>query len=310
MGLNGRTCLVLGAGFLGTNLARRILACDGKTRIFSRSCHFPDALADADQHIGAITETDRLRELCQDVDIVFHLLGASTPASANSSPAAELTDVVAPTLAFIETIAKLGKPIVFISSGGTIYGVPNAVPIPESAANWPQTAYGIGKLVVERYLELYRLLHGLDYRILRLANPYGPYQLAHRGQGAIAAFIAQALKGEAISIWGDGSVVRDYLFVEDAVAAMLAAAATTNETRLYNIGSGRGVSLRDIVREIEGVLGQPLTVDYQAGRAVDVPVNVLDVALARSQLNWSPSVPLTEGLRQTVSWMEDHLAAE
>ncbi len=308
-GIKGRRCLVLGGGFIGTNLARGILASGAKVKTFSRSYVFHDALCGIEALCGDITDLEQLVDLCRDTDIIYHVLGNSTPASANISPAEELDTAVAPTLRLLEAVASLGKRLVFVSSGGTVYGAPTSIPITENANNWPHTAYGIGKLVVERYLALYRRLHGLDYRILRLANPYGPYQIAHRGQGAIASFTEKALKGETISIWGDGSVVRDYIYADDAVNAMLAAAMTTSEHRLFNIGSGQGLSLGEIVAELEQTLGQPLKVEYSAARAVDVPINVLDISRAEQELNWTNKVGFAEGLRQTVNWMDDLLGA-
>ena len=112
------------------------------------------------------------------------------------------------------------KRIVFVSSGGTIYGPSAQIPISETAPTDPITAYGVGKLAIEKYLALYEHLFGLDYRILRVANPFGPFQIPLKNQGVIAALISRALKNEPIEIWGDGSVVRDYIYVDDVVAAL------------------------------------------------------------------------------------------
>ncbi len=304
----GLSSLVLGGGFLGTNLARRLARSGGQVRLISRTLYFRDALSGVECVEGKMDDTDLLADCAAGMDTIFHVLGASTPDSANLSPADELSTTVGPTLRFFESLAHSNTRVIFISSGGTIYGKPATIPVPETAPNWPQTAYGVGKMVVERYLALYHRLYGLDYRILRVANPYGPYQIARRGQGAIAAFVEHALKNEPISIWGDGSVIRDYVYVDDAVEAMLSAARTDSTQRLFNIGSGAGVSLRELVDTIGRLLQRELTVSYEAGRPVDIPKSILDVSRAEAALDWSADTTLEEGLKRTIAWMAGHLS--
>jgi UDP-glucose 4-epimerase len=177
------------------------------------------------------------------------------------------------------------------------------VPVSEDHPTDPISSYGIHKLMIEKYLQLAHRLHGLDYRIVRPANLYGPRQRLDIAQGAVSVFLERALRGEPIRIWGDGSVVRDYVYVADAVDAMLKAARFEGEPRIFNIGSGRGVSLKELVAEIERLLGAPVKVEYSEARAVDVPVNVLDASLAARHLGWRASTPLAEGLRRTCEWL-------
>jgi UDP-glucose 4-epimerase len=192
---------------------------------------------------------------------------------------------------------------VFVSSGGTVYGKPEIVPTPEFAPANPITAYGVSKLTIEKYLALYEYCHGLQYRVLRVANPFGPYQLGLRSQGVIAAFMRKALAGEPVEIWGDGSAIRDYLYVDDVVSALEAACTHAGDSRVFNIGSGVGRSLLDLIRTIETVSGLRIETHFKQGRPIDVPTSILDVQLAARELLWSPRIPFEQGMRATWEWI-------
>jgi UDP-glucose 4-epimerase len=138
---------------------------------------------------------------------------------------------------------------------------------------------------------------------LRPANLYGPRQRLDVAQGAATVFLDRALRNEPIQIWGDGSVVRDYVYIQDAVEAFLKALTFEGEPKIFNIGSGVGVSLNQLVGEIQTLLGHPVAVEYAAARNLDVPVNILDSSLARRHLGWSARTSLAEGLRHTYEWM-------
>ena len=173
---------------------------------------------------------------------------------------------------------------------------------PETAPTEPITAYGISKLTIEKYLALYEHLHGLDYRVLRVANPFGPYQIPMKNQGIIATLVSHALRHERIEIWGDGSVVRDYIFVGDVIDAMETAAADRGDGRIFNIGTGQGRSLREIIASIEAQLGRELDISWKPGRPIDVPASVMAIERARDVLGWTPKTPFEKGLEQTIAW--------
>jgi UDP-glucose 4-epimerase len=184
-----------------------------------------------------------------------------------------------------------------------VYGLPKSLPVSEDHPTDPICSYGIHKLTIEKYLALGERLYGLQYCIVRPANLYGPRQRLDIAQGAVAVFLDRALRGEPIEIWGDGSVVRDYLYIDDAVEAILSAARFDGEPRIFNIGSGKGASLNELVAEIEKLLGRPVKVERRAARLVDVPVNVLECSAAAHHLGWRARTPLAEGLRRTCDWM-------
>ena len=156
------------------------------------------------------------------------------------------------------------------------------LPISENSPTDPECSYGITKLAIEKYLHLYWFLYGLDYCILRLANAYGERQRPTATQGVIPVFLDRALRNDEIVVWGDGSVVRDYIYVTDISRALIKALTYSGEIKVFNVGSGQGHSLNDVIHVIESVTGQPLQVKYADARSFDVPINVLDISRVRS----------------------------
>ena len=242
--------------------------------------------------------------LLEGVDAVHHYAWSSIPASANADPAGDLSCNVAATLRLLEAarIRPVPPRIVFSSSGGTVYGRVQQVPVPESHPLAPITAYGAGKAAVELYMGCYRALHGLDCRVARLSNPFGVGQDVSSGQGAATAFLRMALNNQRIEIWGTGDVVRDYIHISDAAAGLklLAMAPRSDGPWVFNLASGHGVSLNEIVTELEAQLHRRLDVVRTPGRAFDVPISVLDVTLAREALGWAPLLSFSEGVARTI----------
>ena len=185
-----------------------------------------------------------------------------------------------------------------VSSGGTVYGIPQAVPISETHPTDPICSYGITKLAMEKYVALYRQLHGLEGVVLRVANPFGPRQRLDAAQGVVPVFLGKALRHEPLQIWGDGSTVRDFLDVADVVAALLAVVRYKGSESLFNIGSGQGLSLNQLIAQLEQQLNRSLDVQYLPSRGCDVPTNVLCIDRAKEALNWAPKIPVADGLRR------------
>ena len=298
-----------GKGFIGSHLVDALLREGFPVTVFDRA-NIP-ALNDAATAArvkwidGDFTSEADVARALEGCDICFHLVSTTLPQSSNADPVFDIETNVAGTARLLNHAVRLGvKKVVFVSSGGTVYGIPRNVPISEDHPTNPICSYGITKLAIEKYLHLYLTLHGLDYTVLRLANPFGERQRIQAAQGAVAVFMGKVLRGEKIEIWGDGSVVRDYIYIGDAVAAMVKAADYRGEERVFNIGSGKGVSLNEILDGIEQVTGRKATRQYTAARAFDVPVSVLALDRARSELGWKPQTSFTDGLHKLMTWMQ------
>ncbi len=302
-------CLVLGgAGFIGSHLAEALAQQGRRVRVFDRP-HvdrlplFPRA-AGFEVFTGDFLNPRALAPALEGVEVVFHLVSTTLPKNSNDNPVYDVESNVLGSLRLFELCREHGvRKLVFVSSGGTVYGVPRAMPVAEDHPTEPISSYGIHKLTVEKYLALAHRLHGLDYRIARPANLYGPRQRLDTAQGAVAVFLDRALRGQPIQIWGDGSVVRDYVYIADAVDALLRLASFDGAQRIFNIGSGKGASLNQLVAEIEKLLGRGVRIEHGAPRGLDVPANVLDASLAERHLGWRASTPLAEGLRRTCEWL-------
>jgi UDP-glucose 4-epimerase len=304
--LEGKTCLVLGAGgFIGWNLIQRLRS-DGAAIIALDIRPAPeDCPADVEWVEAGLNDRDVLADLVKRADTVFHLAASSTPASANADPAGDVENSVLPALGLLDMLTESSARLVFVSSGGTVYGPEVQVPTPETAQTDPINAYGVGKLAIEKYIAIDRRQRGLDAIVLRVANPYGPHQNPMRGQGAIAAFLYRALNGEPIEIWGTGEVIRDYVYIGDVAAALSAAASYDGSHALFNVGGGGGLSLNDIIGKIEPLFSQPIRVERKPGRVLDVPASILDISRASEHLKWRPVVDINTGLGLTLDWLRE-----
>lgn len=301
-------CAVLGAtGFLGINLCQALVRQGHVVHAFGRNQLFSNALQGCVWMPGDFSNFTGLENAISGCEVVFHLITATTPASANVDKIADLNTNVIGTLNLLNACRELGvRRVVFVSSGGTIYGIPEKIPTPESAITNPITAYGIGKLAIEKYLGLYEHLYGLEHRILRVANPFGPYQIPSKNQGVIGSFLYKAIIGRPIEIWGDGSVIRDYIYIDDVVNSLILAATHEGDGRVFNIGSGEGRSLNSIILTIENLLGKSIQLERHSGRLIDVPVSILDNNFAAKQLNWHAITSFNDGLNSTISWIRSN----
>ena len=292
-----------GGGFIGTNLCRHLASGGARVRAFSRHFSFPDPMAGVDLRTGDFGDTDALVAAIDGCDIVYHLVHATPPQPANANMAGDIKNNVLPSLALFDLCRKLQvKRIVFLSSGGTVYGRSEILPTPETAPTDPITAYGISKLTIEKYLALHEHFHKTDYRVLRVTNPFGPFQTTIKNQGIVAMLIACGLRNEPIEIWGDGSAVRDFVYIDDVVDALELVSRDESDFRVFNIGRGEGHSLRDLVERIQRLLGKELNMVWKDARASDVAVSIVSSVRAKEVLGWAPKTTLDEGLEKTIAW--------
>ena len=300
-------CLVLGGGgFLGGHLVEALQADGYQVRVFDRvprRATAAEIALETEWYEGDFGNRGDIAAALKGCQVVVHLVATTLPRTSNEDPAHDLESNLLPTIRFLAAAVEHGVTrIVFASSGGTVYGIPQAVPVPETHATQPLCSYGIHKLAIEQYLHLFHTLHGLEYCVLRLANPFGERQRSDASQGAVAVFLDRALRGEVLTVWGDGSAIRDYVYVGDVAQAFRQAIAYGAPTGVFNIGSGQGQSVNDLIAAIEALLGRPIARRYVDGRPFDVPVNVLDISRAGRELGWHPRVTFREGLERTLSW--------
>jgi UDP-glucose 4-epimerase len=312
---DNRPHLILGGcGFIGRHVAVLLARGGDRVVVAARAppaYAFPEDVAERISWVPFRMEDIDWDTLIEGVGAIHHYAWSSIPASANRNPAADLAVNVTRTLGLLEALRRQGQqgkqvPLIFASSGGTVYGALRRVPARETDELAPLGAHGAGKAAAELYLGVYRSLYGLDCRIARIANPFGAGQDPRRGQGAATTFLYRALAGQPITVWGDGEVVRDYIHVADAAAGLVALTRSPRcEGRaVFNIANGKGVSLNAIIAELRTRRGRSLEVHYEPGRGFDVPVSVLDVTLAREVLGWSPRLSFAEGLSRTLADLE------
>lgn len=295
--------VILGAaGFIGVNLSHALIKLGYDVICFDR-IESPEWPRDVQSVVG---EFDSMPiELISKLDhaVVFHLISSCRPAADTVQAASEVDTDLITTIRYLEICKGRCLRWVFVSSGGTIYGNADAALISEEAPTRPICSYGQVKLAIEQYFALYRRIHGTDYVVARLANPYGPLQRPMTGQGIIATLIYKTQLGESIEVWGDGENVRDYIYIEDAVAGLLAA-AMAEAGEVYNIGTGIGTSIKQLINTICTTLGVHASIVIKDSRAVDVRRNVLDASKLSCYSNWYPRIDLVTGINQTALWVK------
>lgn len=301
MSLSTRSCLVIGGnGFIGSHLVDGLREQGQAVRVFDAGAPRADMdWTGVDYRQGSFADASQVAAALAGVDSVFHLVSTTVPSTSNNDPIADIQGNLLASVALMRAMIERDiRRIVFFSSGGTVYGNPSRLPVAEDHPLEPISSYGVVKVAIERYLLMYGKLGLLDPLILRPGNPYGPRQGAGGIQGVIPAFLRRVRDGERLQIWGDGSVVRDYIYIADLVGLCIAA-GLGDINGVLNAGSGVGHSLREIVAEIARATGQEPAIDYHPARNFDVGALVLDVTRAQTTLGWRPQVALEEGMRRT-----------
>ena len=303
--LSGKVVCIVGAtGFIGSHLVDAFLESGCHVRALSRS--FPGLISELSfsnpnlsVHTIDICDKSSLLKVLKGVDVLIHLASSCLPQQSNDMPVFDVQTNLIGSLNLLEcSVETHVQKFIFISSGGTVYGPPLNVPINEEHPTYPTCSYGITKLAIEKYILLYQNLYGLHGTILRLANPYGVRQRIDLTQGVVPAFLIRAIRGEPLVVWGDGTVIRDFLYITDVIEAILLACVYNGDTHTFNIGSGIGLSLNQLIGLIEEVVGRELHVVYKPSRPFDVPTNVLSISKAAHLLKWQPTVSARQGVKE------------
>lgn len=305
--------IILGAaGFIGANLTATI-AKDKKNEItlVDRNESFFDPLKDQGFKNVKFCESDFTEDtnfdrLLKDQEIVYHLVSTTVPTTSNQHIPQELVANVVVTSKLLESCVKCGiKKVIFISSGGTVYGKQSNYPIDEDSSTYPISSYGIQKITIEKLLYLYQYMYGLDYRIIRLSNPYGPYQRPNGILGAVTTFTYKALLEKTIDVYGDGSIIRDFIYIDDAIEGIINITNGSNNYRTFNLGCGYGTSINNLLEILKETLNVQLNIKYHSSRKVDIPVNYLDISRYEECFGPLNPISLKDGVLKTAKFLKD-----
>lgn len=297
-----------GTGFLGKNLAEYLLYKNYDLGMYIR----PHALnqsfiqrwkSDINLYMGEFQDEKNFKSIVHGYDVVYHLISSTIPGVIN--PLQDIETTIKPSLRLLQAcVEESVKRVVFFSSGGTVYGIPEKLPIQENYFGQPISSYGIQKQTMERYLQFYQYCYNLPIIILRIANPYGRFQRPFSKQGLIANILGKFLTGAPIEIWGDGRVIRDYIYADDVIDAAERVLHYNGQYNVFNIGSGKGESINDIIHIVDQLTSSNLIVKRYPGRKVDVPVNVLDISRAQKELGWNPTISLEQGITKMLTYWD------
>lgn len=302
--------LILGsAGFVGTSLLNRL----GNTnhRIFSISTHAQPkgSFPNVNTFVCSLDNHKVLREVLPQCNIVFYFASHSTPGFSAHKSSIEANANLLPCLRFLELLEEYKDTLlVYLSSGGAVYGNGSSDLNSENLALKPLSYYGAGKAAIEKFLLAYQSQTGNKILILRPSNLYGPGQKIKEGFGIIPTTFKKIVEGTPVSIWGNGQAVRDYLHIDDFLnlCEIIIEKRTipTYRRRIYNVGSGEGISLNHLLRLIENVTGGKVQKEYRNQRGVDVDHNVLDCLRIKDDYDWVVESDLQRGILQTWEWFK------
>jgi UDP-glucose 4-epimerase len=308
--LNEKKCIIYGGGgFIGSHLCDKLLDEGYSVTIFDKLNFNKQNLTHNLSRIKIIegdfnNEID-IRNSLKNIDVVFHLVSSTLPANSNDNPVYDVeTNLISSLHLFDECVINNIKKIIFISSGGTIYGIPEILPVKETHSLHPICSYGIIKKTIEDYLFMFNKIYGLEYNVFRLSNPYGERQNPFVSQGVIPVFLRKIIKNEKIEIWGDGEVTRDYIYIKDAVELIVKSIYINSSSKVFNLSSSIGYSLNQIISIMKNITRVNPEVIYKKGRNIDVPVNILDNSLAVETFNWRPVTDIKLGIESTYNYLK------
>ncbi len=306
-----KTCLIFGgSGFIGSHLAEALVIKGYDVKAFD---YFKNGMTNLDSIIDKIeiikgdffNENDVSNAL-KDIDYVFHYISTTTPATATKDPIYDIESNIIGSVKMLQCAVKNNvKKIIFPSSGGTIYGEKANVPCRETDSVDPVNPYAISKLTIEKYLHYFNYTYGMDYMIFRYSNPYGERQNPFGKQGVIPIFLNKIKHCEKPVIYGDGSMVRDYIYIKDAVDATIAVLEKKTKEKVFNVGSGKGTSLNELIEIMSGVIGQRIIPKYVENSGNYIPKIVLDISKIQDEIGWEPTTKLSDGINTTWEWIKN-----
>lgn len=298
--LHVRVVAIVGAGFIGSHLVRAFLAQGYRVQVMDRNPCPREFLHVVQWTVGNFHDRAALSRVLAGAALAYHLVSSTVPGDLHVDVTRELHENVVGSLNFAEICTQAGVARMVFASSASVYGVQAQFPIAETAATNPISAHGVHKLAVEKFLQIAQRELGLEVRILRLANPYGPGQSLQGRQGFVAIAIGCLLARQPLTLRDAGAMVRDFIYVTDLAEAMLRGGVRDGLPQVINLGAGEGHSLRQVVDAVQALTGQVLSVMDAPARAVDIPLSVLDISLARGVLDFEPATDLHGGIAKTL----------
>jgi UDP-glucose 4-epimerase len=290
--------LVLGGnGFIGSHIVDELLLHGHEVSVLHRSAEkYVGHSNKVRFYLGDYSDSVKLGEALEGVDAVIHAISTTVPSTSNLNPTGDVQQNLVGTIQLLElmTKAKVTR-LIYLSSGGTVYGNPQQLPVPENHPLNPICSYGIVKVAIENYIGMYKELYGLKPIILRPSNPYGPRQ-AHSGvQGALSTFLSNTLSHKEITIWGNGEIKRGYIYVKD-LAKVCRLAVESDIEGTFNVCSGVSQTLNDLLVLVETTTGITPKVSYKPSRLFDVKEILLDTKKVNHAFDWSATYSIQDGL--------------
>lgn len=290
--------IVLGGnGFIGSYIVDRLVAANHELVVYGRSVNETIKNPAVRYVQGDFSDSVKLSEAIAGSDVIVHAISSTVPSTSNLDPIADIQQNLVSTVRLLQLMAQSDvKRLVYLSSGGTVYGKPSQLPVPETHALNPICSYGVVKVAIENYIGMYHELYGIQPIIIRASNPYG-YRQSHSGvQGALSTFLYNNLHNKNITIWGDGETRRGYVYIEDLVD-FCKLAIESSEIGTFNVDADKNHSLNELIQMIENVTGIKSNVIYKERRAFDIKEMHLDIAKARSTFDWTPQYSVPEGIK-------------
>jgi UDP-glucose 4-epimerase len=291
--------LILGSGFVGTSVARRLCRQSMPVKVFSRT---PPGLPAVPFRQGLWRDIEQHADFFAGVDTIVHTISTTVPYSSMQDRRRDIADNIETNVRVLDIAVSRGvRNILFISSGGAVYGHPEAPVVDETHPTNPISSYGVTKLATEKYLRVYSASYGIDTLALRPSNLYGTGQRTHQPQGVVAHLVKALLSGAPFTVWGDGEGRKDYLHIDDFVEAVaMVLQQPFPKQKELNVCFDESYTVNHLIELAQALSGRTLAVAYAPAKSFDVPGISLSSARLRQCYPWAPAVGLEEGIRRTI----------
>jgi UDP-glucose 4-epimerase len=300
-----RILLLGGGGFIGQALTRRLYSKGYIIHILTpEKINF--SAPNIHVHSGKLDDRSIVEKVLPQCDIVFHLASATTPGDSTRSPVFEVEHNILPTIQFLTYLQKTDhiKNFIFISSGGAIYLPSSEKSLTENQILSPKSYYGAGKVTIESFLNVFVNIHNTNVTILRPSNLYGPGQSFRHGFGLIRTMLTHILNDTTMEIWGDGEIVRDFIYIDDMINLLELIIKTPETSGVFNVSFNKGYSIHQVKEIVEKITKKQLQVKYQPERKMDIAKVIIDSSKLKNKTGWQPVIELEKGILKTWNWLK------